>query len=197
MINFSFRQKSNAQLFAFTSIIIVRLADPRFVGFKVQADSLAVANATLNEVLANPRAIASEKEAAHDAVVALLDQLATDIEAFARGNEALESASGFDTRKTTISKTTSVSAPTNFSVLNTERTTEVRLSWKPVAGGLTYAIEFKPKGETIWQSGNFTTKREIMLSDFEPGTYIEFRVCTLGRGELKSDWTPVIGVWIA
>ena len=197
MINFSFRQKSNPQLFAFTSIVVVRLTDSRFASFKVQADSLATANAALNAALADSRATAADKEVRRKEVIALLDLLAVDIEAFAQGNETLEAAAGFETRKTTISKMTAINAPSNFSVLNTERTGEVRLSWKTVEGGLNYVIERRLKGETAWQNGNYTTKREILLPNFEPGTHMEFRVCALGRNELKSDWTSIMDVWVA
>jgi hypothetical protein len=197
MIIYAYRHKSNPQLFSFGSIIAVRLAAALFVSFSAQKDALSAALTALNVVLADIKATAAEKEAARNKVLAVLDLLAPAIEVFAQGDDTIEAASGFEIRKTTVTKITSVNPPSNFSVLNTDRTTEVRGTWKTVEGAVNYAIEYRLKGETAWHSGNFTSKREILLSGFEPGTYVEFRVCTLGRGELKSDWTSIVGVWIA
>lgn len=197
MIIYAYRQKSNPQLFSFGSIIVVRLSAALFVSFSAQKDALSTALTALNVVLADPKSNAAEKEAARHNVLSVLDLLAPAIEVFAQGDDAIEAASGFDIRKTTVTKITSVSPPSNFLVLNTDRTTEVRGSWKTVEGAVNYAIEYRLKGETVWHNGHFTSKREILMSGFEPGTYVEFRVCTLGRGELKSDWTPIVGVWIA
>lgn len=197
MIIYAYRQKSNPQLFSFGNIIVVRLSDASFVSFATQKDALSAALSAFNVVLADAKSIASEKEAARSKVLAILDLLAPAIEVFAQGDDTIEAASGFDIRKTTVTKITSVNAPSNFSVLNTDRTAEVRAAWKTVEGAINYAIEYRTKGETMWHNGYFTSKREMLLSNFEPGTYMEFRVCTLGRGELKSDWTPTVGVWIA
>jgi hypothetical protein len=197
MIIYAYRQKSNPQLFSFGSIIVVRLSAALFVSFSAQKESLSAALMAFNVVLADPKATAAEKEAVRGNVLNALDLLAPAVEVFAQGNDALEAASGFEIRKTTVTKITNVNAPTNFLVLNTDRTTEVRGSWKTVEGAINYAIEYRPKGETVWHGGNFTSKREILLSGFEPGAYLEFRVCTLGRGELKSDWSPTVGVWVA
>ena len=197
MIIYAYRQKSNPQLFSFGSIIVVRLAAPLFVSFSAQKDALSAALTALNVVLADPKSSAAEKEAARNRVLGILDLLAPAIEVFAQGDDAIESASGFEIRKTTVTKITSVNVPSNFMVLNTDRTTEIRGSWKTVEGAVNYALEYRLKGDMLWHNGHFTSKREILMSGFEPGTYIEFRLCALGRGELKSDWTPIIGVWVA
>jgi hypothetical protein len=197
MIIYAYRQKSNPQLFSFGSIIAVRLAAALFVAFSAQKDALTAALTALNVVLADPKSSATEKEAVRNRVLGILDLLAPAIEVFAQGDDAIESASGFDIRKTSVTKITSVNVPSNFMVLNTDRTSEVRGSWKTVEGAVNYALEYRVKNETVWHNGYFTSKREILMSGFEPGTYIEFRLCALGRGELKSDWTPIIGVWIA
>jgi Fibronectin type III domain len=198
MINFSFRQFNDPKLFMFSNVIIQRLKnDPQFTSFQPQLEALTTACAAFTVILADPQARRMAKDARRDDLLAVLNLLAPVVEVFAKGDVAIEEASGFDTRKNTISKITSVDAPTNFSVLNTERSGEVRLSWKTADGALNYTAEYRLKDQTVWQSGNFTTKRELLLSGFEPGTYLEFRVRTLGRGELKSDWTPVVGVWVA
>ena len=197
MIIYAYRQKSNSQLFSFGSIIVVRLSAALFVSFSAQKDALSTALTAFNVVLADPKSSAAEKEAARNSVLFILDLLAPAIEVFAKGDDAIEAASGFDIRKTTVTKITSVNMPSNFLVLNTDRSTEVRGSWKTVEGAVNYAIEYRAKNETMWHNGHFTSKREIVMSGFEPGTYTEFRVCALGRGELKSDWTPIVGVWVA
>jgi hypothetical protein len=198
MINFGFRQFNDARLFMFASVMMQRLKnDPQFISFKPQLEELTTACSAFSAVLADPQARRAAKDATRNNLLDVLNLLAPAVEAFAKGDINIEEAAGFDTRKTTISKVTSVDTPLNFLVLNTPKTSEVRLSWKTVDGGLNYAIEHRLKGETVWHGGSFTTKREMLLSGFEPGTYVEFRLCALGRGELKSDWTSIVGVWIA
>jgi hypothetical protein len=60
-----------------------------------------------------------------------------------------------------------------------------------------YGIEQRAKNVTDWRNGEYTTNDGILLSGYTPGSYVEFKVRTIGAEELKSDWSPVVGVWVA
>lgn len=202
MINFSFKRMKDADLFTFAGGVVQRITtDPQFVSLKPQADALKTAydaySISLSVAKMGGKDRLMERDARRANLILELDIVAKSVDVLSRGDEGIQMDAGFETRKAVISKTNSVQTPPSFSVLNTERTGEVRLSWQTVEGALVYAIEQRLKGETVWKNGEYTSKREIVLSDYEPGQYIEFRIRTLGRGELKSDWTSVVGVWVA
>ena len=202
MINYSFKRMKDSELFTFSDGIVQRITtDAQFVSLKSQADALKTFynaySVALSAAKLGGKDRLSLRDACREDLVTELDIVAQSIEVLSRGNEQMQLDAGFEIRKATPSKALAVTVPTNFSVLNTEHSGEVRLSWKPAEGALTYAIEQRPKDESVWKNGEYTSKREILLSGFELGQYREFRIRTLGRGEKKSDWTSVIGVWVA
>jgi hypothetical protein len=202
MMNLGFKRLKDAELFTFTGGVLQRMTtDAQFISLKPQSDVLKTAydaySISLTAAKLGGKDRLMERDARRADLLLELEMIAKSVDVLSRGEENIQIDAGFETRKTTAAKTSNVIPPPNFAVLNTERTGEVRLSWQTVDGALVYAIEKRAKGETAWQNGEYTSKREILLTDFEPGKCIEFRVRTLGRSEQKSDWTTVVSVWIA
>ena len=202
MINYSFKRMKDSELFTFSDGVVQRTtADPQFVSLKSQAEALKKYYDAYSIALSAAKLGGIDRLALRDTcrkdLVTELDIIAQSVEVLSRGNEQMQLDAGFEIRKATSPKTIVVTPPSNLSVLNTERSGEVRLSWKPSEGALTHAVEQRQKDETIWHNGEYTSKSEILLSGYDLGKCIEFRVRTLGRGEKKSDWTSAVGVWVA
>jgi hypothetical protein len=202
MMNFGFKRMKDADLFTFSGGVIQRITtDAQFVSLKSQSDVLKTAydaySISLTAAKLGGKDRLMERDARRADLLLELDIVAKSVDVLSRGEESIQIDAGFETRKMTAAKAANIIPPQNFAVLNTERTGEVRLSWQTVDGALIYAIEKKLKTETTWRNGEYTSKREIVLTDFEPGQCLDFRVRTLGRSEQKSDWTSVVSVWIA
>ena len=202
MINYNFKQMTDAQLLTRAGIIVQCITtETSLVSLKPQGETLKTLTQSFSVAVADARLRGTDRTSVKDAcrnqVIDELNSLGKNLEGFSHGDENIEKLGGFETRKAPSSKENVLLLPPIFTIINTPRSGEVKLSWKSVEGSVNYAIEFRKKGETTWQNGKFTTKREILLSDLEPGTYMEFRIQTLGRGESKSDWSSIVGIWIA
>ena len=205
MIAQSFKSMNPSELDVFTKNIIQRLStNASLVSLKPQLDELI----PVYEAFSSAKSVASlggkdrimERETRRLELMTKLTIAAKYVEILATSKPEVILASGFEERKAKSKNTKKepidVISPPNFKVLNTPNTGEVRLSWMPVDGVRVYAIEHRQK-DAAWKNGEYTTNEGISLSGYELGSYIEFKVRTIGEGELKSDWSSVVGVWVA
>jgi hypothetical protein len=202
----NYKSMSPMELDAFTKNIIQHVTNnAAFASLKTQVEELS----PLYEAYSAARTVASlggkdriiEREARRQELLNKLTAMAKHIEILAIEKPDIVVSSGFEVRKprlkTMKKDPLSVVVPPNFSVLNTPNSGEVRLSWMPVDGAQVYGIEQRAKDVTDWRNGEYTTNDGILLSGYTPGSYVEFKVRTIGAEELKSDWSPVVGVWVA
>lgn len=202
MLSFNFKRMKDADLFTFSGGVIQRVTtDKQFGSLKLQVEALKKAydayGLALSAATMGGKDRLKERDDRRDALVLELNIVGKSVDVMARGKDNVLQDAGFELRKSTASKTLNIVAPPNFSVLNTERAGEVRLSWTGAEDALTYAIEQKLKEDATWKNGEYTSRREILLSGYEQGKCVEFRIRTLGRGESKSDWSSAVGVWVA
>lgn len=209
MIVHNYRNMPPTELESFSANIILRikndskyitLKEPTLAALEPLHRDFSAANKVYSSFKGDDRKTTREESRG-----ALVDQLyytSLDVLALAKKDTTIIDDSGYKRRaaKTKTSKKgpTPVIAPFNFTVFNIQnKAGEIHLSWDEVFGASTYAIEQRILGETTWKNGTYTSNNFIDLTGYPPGTIMEFRICTIGAGENKSEWTPVVGVWIS
>ena len=189
----SYKKMPQAKLLSFANAISTRMSENElFVAFKIEVDDLKASSSAFSTALVNAadggRQFTIIKDRCMDVVLTNLDDLADSVDKLAKGDEVIINASGFEVTKTPDS-IEALSTPKNFEVLNAPRTGEIKASWKPQAGVTNYGIEYRLKDETNWKNGTYTSRSQVILKDFEMGSYVFVRIYAIGRAGLKSDYT--------
>jgi hypothetical protein len=201
LIIYSFKHYAQSNIGVFANTIVQNMTnDAQFSSLKPQVDALKLTLEAFNVALANAskggKDRIEEKNTCLIKLVTHLVQVALYVDLLAEGNEKVITASGYELRKP--GKTTDkVSKPENLIVKNNEVSGAIDLSWETVNGAVNYAIEHQVKGEIEWRNGKYSTRKDITLNGYEAGKYVDFRIRTLGRNGLESEWTAAVGVWVA
>ena len=208
MITHNYKSMSAADLDAFSALIISRLTNHTLLtSIKTAAlVDLEPAHAAFSsaKLLAASKGGSDRyalRETCRLEVVNQLYLTSVQVEAFAKGDTAILEASGFTPLKTrnkaSKKEPVLVSTPLDFkAVAVPNKPGTIRLSWLPVKGARTYAIEQRVKGETTWRNGEYTSEDFIDLSSYELDSIMEFRIRAIGFGSDKSEWTTVAKVLV-
>ncbi len=201
LIVYSFKTLSQSEIGNFAYAIIQNMKnDAQFASLKPVVDELQTAydafNLALVQAAKGGKDRIEEKNARWADLINSLTTVALSVDLLAKGSEKVILAAGYELRKPR-KPTEKLTKPNGFNVINNEESGAINLSWDVVQGAVNYAIEHLAKGETAWQNGKYSTRKEIVVKDFAPGTFVEFRVRALGRHSLESEWTSPVGVWVA
>ena len=203
IIVLSYKKLPQAGLNTFASTVSQKMTDDtRFVALKPSVDALKIANDEFTTALANAfrgsEAQTIAKNKCWDVVIKCLDRVAYEVNGVADGNEDIAKAAGFDVKKAP-KEVKEVAIPTNLVALNiVDKTGAVSLSWDcDTTGVIQYAVEYQIQGEETWRNGTYCSSRSVVLTGFEPRSFILVKTRSMGRKELKSDWTPPVGVLVS
>ena len=72
----------------------------------------------------------------------------------------------------------------------------VHISWEPIKGAVTYAVEKSTDGGQNWINGTYSSRSRITMDGFEPGTNVRFRVKAIGRKDNNSNVSET-SLWIS
>ena len=201
IISFSFKSLPESELSTFANNVHLKMTqDDQFIALKPHVDELKAKYDFFTLALSNASDGGSKLILAKNkSLKELSDQLmavAYFVNMLAKGDTEIADAAGYEVRKPAkaIDKLTK---PGNLAVKQDDASGAVKLSWEKVPGAVNYGIETLKKGETAWKNGKYTTRKEIVLTGFEPGTYVEFRNRALGRNGLESEYSTVVGAWIS
>ena len=203
IISFSFKRYAADQLSTFTSNICLKMAqDAQFADLKPQVDELKSKYSAFTVALSNASdggsPLIAAKNKSMDELKNQLIAVAYFVNILAKKDEEIVKAAGYEPRSATSSNAvTKLTKPGNLTVKQDDASGAVKLSWEKVPGAVNYGIETLKKGETAWKNGKYSTRKEIILTGFEPGTYVEFRNRALGYNELESEYSNVVGAWIS
>ena len=202
IISFSFKRYPADQLSTFTSNICLKMAqDAQFTHLKPSVDELKSKYDAFTVALSNASGggslLISAKNKSMDDLKDQLIAVAYFVNIFAKKDEEIIKAAGYEPRSASSNSITKLTKPSNLTVKQDDASGAVKLSWEKVPGAVNYGIETLKKGETAWKNGKYSTRKEIILTDFEPGTYVEFRNRALGRNGLESEYSNVVGTWIS
>ncbi len=203
IISFSFKRYTANPLSTFTNNICLKMAqDAQFADLKPQVDELKskyeAFTVALSKASTGDSLLITAKNKSMDELKNQLIAVAYFVNILAKKDEEIVKAAGYEPRSATSSNAvTKLTKPGNLIVKQDDASGAVKLSWEKVPGAVNYGIETLKKGETAWKNGKYTTRKEIILSGLEPGTYIEFRNRALGCNELESEYSNVVGAWIS
>lgn len=202
IISFSFKRYSADPLSTFTSNICLKMAqDAQFADLKPQVDELKSKYSAFTVALSNASdggsPLIAAKNKSMDELKNQLIAVAYFVNILAKKDEEIVKAAGYEPRSSSSNSITKLTKPGNLTVKQDDASGAVKLSWEKVPGAVNYGIETLKKGETAWKNGKYSTRKEIILTGFEPGTYVEFRNRALGYNELESEYSNVVGAWIS
>ena len=203
IIVLSYKKLPQADLNTFASTVYQKMTDDaQFVGLKSWVDALKIANDEFTTALANAlrgsEAQTNAKNKCWDVVIKCLDRVAYEVNGVANGNDEIAKAAGFAVKKAS-KEVKEVAIPTNLVALNlVDKTGAVSLSWKcDTTGVIQYAVEYQIQGEETWHNGTYCSSKSVVLTGLEPRSFILVRTRSMGRKELKSDWTQPVGVLVS
>ena len=139
-----------------------------------------------------------QKNAKKEELLYQLVLLAKHVDLLANEKEEVVIASGYELRTTAASRPTSfLASPMIQKISKGDRSGSVYIEWPHVEGVLYYSIERRIAAEGEWMNGDSTAAKSITLYGFELGQKMEFRICTVGRNNQKSDYSTAIDIYIS
>ena len=197
----AFKTYTQGVLFNFTDKVIQNMnSDAQFTSLKPQVDEMSLRFAEYKTIANDVNALGPlSTRAKADKKETFMHQLtivARRVDELADGNESVLLAAGFEVR-TAAKAIDSVEPPTNFTVEKSLRPNAVEVSWTHAEGRHNYALERRIEGAELWQNGNYPTGKKITLTNLESGAIMEFRIRTVGRRDLLSDWTQPVSIRIS
>jgi hypothetical protein len=203
MKNFSFNQMSDAELFISVGLVVQRcLNNPFLFSSKQPVANLTTAYAIFGQAFTIVQKKGGDSlpfgdTRRHDLIAALVNLQKSITDVADQGKESFtEKKTDFDVFQAFTAAIT-INSPTDISAVNAARSGYVRLFWSGTSSAIMHLVECRRQGEIVWQSKGHTTQSLLLMSGFERGVYYEFRICALGKGQLRSVWTEPVGIWVA
>jgi hypothetical protein len=191
----SFAQLSDAKLDDFTQNIIASLTgNASFPTPTVPPADLSSALSTFTATLAataqgGTQATAA-KNAARDALVALLRKEANYVQGIASTDLAMLLSSGFEAINSNRSQSP-LDKPSIVQI-NNEASTQLVLRLQPVDNARSYEVRVS-YGANGWQAaGVFTQARRVVLTNLTPGTNYNIQARAVGGSTGYSDWSDPV-----
>jgi hypothetical protein len=191
----SFAQLSDAKLDDFTQNIIASLTgNASFPTPTVPPADLSSALSTFTATLAataqgGTQATAA-KNAARDALMALLRKEANYVQGIASTDLAMLLSSGFEAINSNRSQSP-LDKPSIMQI-NNEASTQLVLRLQPVDNARSYEVRVS-YGANGWQAaGVFTQARRVVLTNLTPGTNYNIQARAVGGSTGYSDWSDPV-----
>jgi hypothetical protein len=210
LVSLAFKRYSDDKLVSFTHTVFQRMStDPQYGAFKSSVDEANSKNDRLIICMADAKLggkdRTADRDVAKEALVRILVKMAGDIQHSALYNERFITDSGFEVRTTTRNTKRSTVAPTTLKELevptltaqNLENTGSAETKWNEVANALIYALQYRIKGETVWQNGNYYHIGEFNFTNLEPDHVYEFQVRALGPFNTASAWSNAVPIYVS
>jgi hypothetical protein len=203
----AFKKLPDNDLASFATDIYQKMsADAKYLPFKTFYDDIKVKNdAFILSISAASKGGADRTANKNDRRKDLLKPLvavAHQLEDNANDVERFITDAGYEIRNTgrlpkTVVVITELATP-NLTAKNLEnRTGAVLLTWAAVQNAINYAIQYKPKAETVWKNGIFSDKLEYTFVNLQSEMVFDFQIYAIGPDGVKSDIATAIPVWVS
>jgi hypothetical protein len=194
-VSLAFAQSPDADLAAFAENIIESLTgNAAYPTPAVSVANLTTALTTFNNALAaaaqgGPTQTAA-KNAARDALVALLRQEANYVQGVASDDLAKLLSSGFQNINTNRAQSP-LDIPSILEIDN-EMSTQLAVSLQPVANARAYELQVKNGTGGFQPAGVFTQARKVVVTNLTPGATYTFQARAIGGSTGYSDWSDPV-----
>jgi hypothetical protein len=194
-VSLSFAQLSDAELGAFTENVIASLTGNAAYPTPIVAiPALTTAWQAFTDALAatingGPQETAA-KNAAREALTALLRQEAGYVQGVASDDLSVLLSSGFSNTSTNRAQTP-LDKPTVLEVLN-EMSTQLVARLKPVANARAYEMQIRNGTGGFVSAGIFTKARRVVLTNLTPGGTYTIQGRAIGGSTGYSDWSDPV-----
>ena len=200
LLSYGFNRLNQTDMAAFAAPIVERMtANPIFIHLKPEVDVLKLNLDAYNAAAAAAVNGGSEfylaKNDSHAALKAQLSLVAQYVDVMSIDKPAIVLAAGFELLKQT-QPVPDFTAPVGLVLDYGGASGTLKLSWKAVAGSINYCIEGMTKTDPVWKNGLFSTRKEVLLTDLEPGSFVTYRVRAVGRGGKVTGWSAEISGWV-
>ena len=199
-LSYGFNRLNQTDMAAFTAPVVERMgANPIFIQLKPEVDVLKLNLDAYNAAAAAAVNGGSEfnlaKNDSHVTMKAQLNLVAQHVDVMSIDKPAIVLAAGFEVLKQT-QPVQDFSAPVGLVLDYGGASGALKLSWKAVPGAINYCIESMSKTDPVWKNGLFNTRKDILLTDLEPGSFVTYRVRAVGRGGKVTGWSAEINSWV-
>lgn len=208
LISIAFKRHKEDRMVSFATTIYERMsADAKYLALKPVYDDVKAAVTVYSTAIANAlnggKDRVADRNDAKDALVNQLSILSRKVEDACGDNPRFITDAGFEIRtigrgskeRTAKEPVTELATPA-LKVTNDNRKNFVKLNWLDVPDTLTYAIRMKKKEEPVWQNGNYNDVNQFVFDNLDSETVYDFTICAIGPNNVKSEWSPVVSVWV-
>ena len=200
LLSYGFNRLNQTDMAAFTAPIVERMtANPIFINLKPLVDVLKLNLDAYNAAAAAAVNGGSEfnlaRNDSHAIFKTQLNLVAQNVDVMSIDKPAIVLAAGFELLKQT-QPVTDFSAPVGLVLDYGGVSGTLKLSWKAVAGSINYCIESMSKTDPVWKNGLFSTRKDVLLTDLEPGSFVTYRVRAVGRSGKVTGWSTEISSWV-
>ena len=207
-ISLGFKKHKEDRMVSFANTIYERMsADAKYLALKPTYDDVKAAVTVFSTAIANAlnggKDRLADRDAAKDVLVNLLFILSRKVEDACGDNPRFITDAGFEIRtsgrgpkeRTAKEAVTELATPA-LKVTNDNRKNFAKLNWSEVPHTLTYAIRMKKKEETPCQNGNYNDVNQFIFDNLDSESVYDFTICAIGSNNVKSEWSPVVSVWV-
>jgi hypothetical protein len=201
IVSLSFKKYGEADLAQFATNVVNRMsADPQFASLKPHVELLSLCDTAFDLAVSNAlhggTQLTKEKNRKMEELKNQLEVVAIFIEGLAQENEDVVLAAGYEVKKAGES-ITDITEPTGLKVINVDRSGSVKLKWEAVPGAINYGIERKIGDNPVWQNGDYSSAKSVVIPGLPPGAYVSFQVRAYARKGMVSDWSQEVGVHVS
>lgn len=180
-----------------SSVFQLMTDDARFAFLADKVTILGTKNAAFTAAIAvanrGSEAQRAARRVCQSEMIEALDVLAYDVNGFAKGDEQIIKAAGFDTKKAAKS-INEVPMPTNVTAKNETRSGEASSKWKGSTAAVGYNVFYRAEGQTDFKLGVFVTACSAVLTGLTPKTDYDICIQAIGRKGLISEMTDYVTV---
>ena len=207
-ISIAFKRHKEDRMISFATTIYERMsADAKYLALKPTYDDVKAAVTAYSTAIANAlnggKDRLADRDEAKDVLVNLLYSLSRKVEDVCGDNPRFITDAGFEIRtvgrgakERTVKEAVTELATPALKVTNDNRKNFAKLDWPEVVHTLTYAIRMKKKEETVWQNGNYNDVNQFVFDNLDSESVYDFTICAIGSNNVKSEWSPVVSVWV-
>ena len=202
IIKRGFKRMTQDKANSFANVIYQRMKDnPKFEFLLPTVTELKVRNTAFEVASANAadggKKYTIIKNECFESMVNQLDDVADNVEFFAKGDEKVVLDAGFELLSVAKSINDIAMPVVEKAENDPEHTGAAIFKLKVDKNAVNTGVEHQKEGDTVWQNGIFTTSSVAVVTGLQGDTRYDFRFYSNGRKGLQSDKTEPVSVLVS